>query len=217
MRLSLRLLCSLPLVLAACRGQNAAEAPALSGPLVRPLANLVAQQVVVVPTHSLREGDQVGWSARVPRSRELLRSLDDEIASELGARGIRSQWIWPADLVRASRANPSYSVDPYVLAAGSLRSPNVVGGTRLGDPLATQLRTTVAMQDRARAVLIPVELRFDRDSSGKGVAVLRVVLLDGRLGEVRWIGDVRGEPSSTFSRELLIDVASKFADLITAR
>jgi hypothetical protein len=89
----------------------------------------------------------------------------------------------------------------------------------LGDPLATQLRTMVAMQESARAVLLPVELHFERDAvkRDQGVAVLRVALIDGRLGEVRWIGDVRSEPSPTFSPALVTSVANKFADLITAR
>jgi len=34
---------------------------------------------------------------------------------------------------------------------------------------------------------------------------------------VRWIGDVRSEPSPTFSPALVTSLANKFADLITAR
>lgn len=213
---SFRLLVSLPLVLAACAGQKSAEAPAPMEAPVRPLAALVAQQVIVAPTHSLREVDALGWTAQIPRSREYLRQLDEAIGAELAARGLTTQWIYPAALVRASRANPSYAVDPYALAAGPLKAPSVIPGTRLGDPLATQLRTMVAMQDRARPVLLPVELRFDKDTSGNGVAVLRVALIDGRLGEVRWIGDVRSKPSPTLSRDLVTSVANRFADLITA-
>jgi hypothetical protein len=75
----------------------------------------------------------------------------------------------------------------------------------------------VALQESARAVLMPVELRFEKDSkTGQGTAVLRLAVLDGRLGEVRWIGDVKSEPSATFSTALLTSVAGKVADLITA-
>jgi hypothetical protein len=192
------------------------EAPAPVAP-VRPLAGLVAQQVIVAPTHSLREVDALGWTAQIPRSREYLRSFDEELATELAARGLTSQWVWPADLLRASRASPSYAVDPYALAAAPLRSTSVAAGARLGDPLATQLRTMIALQERARAVLLPVELRFEKDAkTGRGLAALRLALLDGRIGEVRWIGDVKGDPSPTFSRELLKSLAARFADLITA-
>jgi hypothetical protein len=216
-RLSSRLLASFALVLAACAGQHPSEAPTPQAP-ARPLAALVAQQVIVAPTHSLSEVDPFGWTKQIPRSREYLRSLDDAIVTELAARGLGTHWIYPPALLRASRASPSYAVDPYSLGAGALKNPNVVGGTRLGDPLATQLRTMVALQESARAVLLPVELHFERDGDKRdqGVAVLKVALIDGRLGEVRWIGDVRSEPSPTFSPVLVTSLANKFADLITA-
>jgi hypothetical protein len=207
----------LPLVLAACAGQHSSEAPTPAAP-DRPLAALVAQQVIVAPTHSLSEVDPFGWTKQILRSRAYLRSLDDAIDAELAARGLGTQWIYPPALVRASKASPSYAVDPYALGAGGLKSPNVVGGSRVGDPLASQLRSMVAMQESARAVLLPVELHFERDKDKRdqGVAVLKVALIDGRLGEVRWIGDVRSEPSPTFSPVLVTSLANKFADLITA-
>ena len=138
------------------------------------------------------------------------------MAKELGLRGLEKQWTWPADLVRASKGNPTYAVDPYALGASVLRAPGVASGMRLGDPLATQLRTMVALQEDARAVIIPVELRFDRTAAGPGVAVLRVALLDGRLGDVRWIGTVRSDTASSYSRAVLASVAAHLADLITA-
>jgi hypothetical protein len=214
-RPSLRLLCSLPLVLAACRGQKGAETPPPVEPQLRPLAQLAAQQVIVTPSYYLRAPDPLGWSAQVPKSREYLKSLDDELALVLAERGLKSQWVYPADLVRAMKGSPTYAVDPYTLGVSPLRSPNLRSGGKVGDPLATQLRTMIALQD-ARAVLVPVELRFEKDKDGLGVAVLRVALLDGRLGDVRWIGDVRSDPASTLSRATLTSLANHFADLITA-
>ena len=184
---------------------------------VHPFAALVGQQVIVAPAHSLRESDALGWTAQIPRSRELLRTLDGEIETELAARGISKQWVFPEALARAARLNPSYSVDPYALAADPLRSPAAIAGARLAEPLATQLRTMVALQESGRVVLLPVELRFDKLPSGEGVAALRVALLDGRIGEIRWIGDLRSDPATTFSRGLLTSLAAHFADLITAR
>lgn len=216
MRISRRLLCSLLLLLAACAGRKGSEAPAPAETAARPLALLSAQRVIVTPTAYLRSSDAMGWTASIPRTREYLRSLDDAIAAELGERGLKTQWIYPADLVRAMHGSPSYAVDPYALGAAPLRSSNVVGGAKLGDPLATQLRTMIALQESARAVLMPVELRFDRDRTGQGVAVLRLALVDGRLGEIRWIDDVRSDPSPTFSRPLLTSLAAHLADLITA-
>jgi hypothetical protein len=210
-----RLLCILPLALAACHGGKSAEAPAAPEPIARPLAALAAQRVVVAPAFRLRESDVLGWTAQIPRSREYLKSLDDELAFAFAERGLKTQWVYPADLLKSMRGNPTYAIDPYTLAADPLRNPDVNAGAKLSDPLATQLRTIVALQD-ARAVMLPVELRFEKDKSGQGIAVLRLAVLDGRLGEVRYIHEVRSDPSPTFSRGLLASVANKVADLVTA-
>jgi len=200
--------------LAAC--SRPAPEPAAPPVPARPLAALMSQQVVIAPTQALRETDALGWTAQIPRSRALLRALDDSIRAELAARGIDKQWVFSDALERAAQLNPSYAVDPYALDARGLASPSVVPGTTVAGALATQLRTIVALQESARAVVIPVELRFDRLPSGEGEAVLHVVLVDGRTRDVRWVGDVRSTPSSTFSRALLTSLAAHFADLITA-
>lgn len=176
----------------------------------------MSQQVVITPTQMLREADALGWVAQVPRSRQLLRALDDSIRAELGARGIDKQWVFPEALERSAQRNPSYAVDPYTLDARGLASSSVVPGTRVAGALATQLRTMVALQESARAVLIPVELRFERLPSGEGTAVLHAAVVDARMGDIRWTGDVRSNPSPTFSRALLSSLAAHLADLITA-
>jgi hypothetical protein len=209
-----RLVCSLTLGLAACGGKSAAEAPAPLEPPARPLAALAGQRVIVAPAYRLRGADPLGWSAQIPKSREYLKSFDDEIAAVLAERGLKTQWVYPADLVRSMRGSPTYAIDPYTLAADPLRNPNLQPGAKLMDPLVTQLRTMIALQD-ARAVLLPVELRFERDKSGQGIAIVRLALLDGRLGEVRWLGEVRSDPSPTLKRTLLTSLATHLADLIT--
>ncbi len=170
--------------------------------------------MILTPAHAFA-GDAMGWRATMPATRELLKQLDDSLASALAGRGLRTMWIYPADLVRAWRANPTYAVDPYSLGTNVLRNPALESGTRLGDPLATQMRTMIALQE-ARAVLVPVELRIEKDKTGKGVASMRLALLDGRLSDVRWIGVVRSDTASAFSGALLSSLATHFADLITA-
>jgi hypothetical protein len=204
-------------LVAACHGgppapetQQPPEAPA------RPLAQLAAQRVIVTPAFSLLGGEALGWSAKIAKPREYLRTLDDEIATALGERGLKSQWVYPPDLVRAARTNPTYAVDPYTLGVNVLRSAAVTSGTQLGDPLVTQLRTMIALQESARAVLVPVELRFEKLPTGQGVAALRVALLDGRLGDVRWVGTVRGDPADSLSRAVLVNLATHFADLVAS-
>ena len=73
----------------------------------------------------------------------------------------------------------------------------------------------IALHD-SRAVLVPVELRFEKDRTGQGIAVLRLVLLDGRISEVRWVGDVRSDPSATLSPAVLSSLATHLGDLIAA-
>ena len=214
MRTLSRLLWSLPL-LVACAGQQGAQSTSTPAPVVRPFAALAEQRVIVTPTSRLSESDPMGWMVQIPRSREYLRALDDAIAAELTTRGLKSQWVFPPDLVRAMRRNPTYAVDPYALAAGPLRAPNLTAGGKLTEPLASQIRTMIALHD-SRAVLVPVELRFEKDRTGQGIAVLRLALLDGRISEVRWVGDVRSDPSATLSPAVLSSLATHLGDLIAA-
>ena len=216
-----RPLLGLTLALGACGGgKPPEEAPSPVMAPMRPLAQLAAQRVIVTPSFNLVAGDPLGWGAQIPKSRDYLKVLDDEIATALGDRGLKSQWVYPADLVRAIKGSPTYAVDPYSLGVGVLRSPDVVSGTRFGDPLATQLRTMIALQEQGRAVLLPVELRFERTPASLGgvggVALLRVALVDGRLGDVRWVGTVSSDPSNTLSRAVLSSLAAHLADLIVA-
>ena len=211
------LLATVCIVALGCR--SSAPPPAESVPVeqpARPLAQLAAQRVILTPAFSLVTVDPLGWGATIAHPRDYLRQLDDELARELGERGLRTQWVYPADLVRAAKANPTYAADPYSLGVNVLRSNAMVSGSRYGDPLATQIRTMVALHDGARAVLVPVELRFEKTDTGQGVAVLRLALLDGRLGDIRWIGFVRGDPAPALSRTVLASLATHLADLIAS-
>ncbi len=209
-----RLLWCFPLLLA-CAGQQAAQSSAAPTPIVRPFSALAEQRVIVAPAYRISETDPTGWVAQIPRTREYLRSLDDAIGAELAARGLKTQWVFPPDLVRAVRRSPTYAVDPYALAADPLRAKNLAPSDKLSEPLASQIRTMIALHD-SRAVLMPVELRFEKDRTGQGIAVLRLVLLDGRLSEVRWVGEVRSTPAATLSPVVLTSLAAHLGDLIAA-
>ena len=177
---------------------------------------LVAQPVIVAPLNRLREADALGWTQQIPRSREFMRAFDGALETELGARGLGTRWVYSGALERAARSNPSHAVDPYALALAPLRSAEAAAGRRLADPLASQLRTMIALQENARVLMLPVELWFDRLADGRGVAVLRLAVVDGRTTEIRWLGEVRSDPTSNFSRELLTSLAARTADLIAA-
>lgn len=217
MHRSVRQLSFLVVLLAACSSPPKSEdVPAPPQPMMRPLAQLAAQRVIVTPAYTLLSPDPLGWTALLPKSRDYLRQFDDTLQSVLSERGLSKQWIYPPDLVRAMKGSPTYAVDPYALGSGILRSTAIVSGSRFGDPLATQLRTMIAMQEDARAVLIPVELRFEKEKTGQGTAVLRVALLDGRVGDVRWVGSIRSDPFDKPSPAMLTSLASHLADMVTS-
>lgn len=181
----------------------------------RPLAGLAGQQVIVIPTHYLRPGDSLGWAEAVERPRQLLTDVDDEIAFALGERGFRTKWVFPEQLVRSAQRNAAHSPDPRALAAEGLRPlARRRPDGQLGEPLASQLRSLVALHG-ARYALFPVELRFEK-IGGAGRAVLHVLLLDARLSRATWGGDVRGDTASTFGRGSIASVANNLADLIAA-
>jgi hypothetical protein len=193
------------------------SAPRPSTARVRPLAGIAAQRVVVVPALAVREGDPAGWAARIPRLREFLRVLDDEIAAALADRGLGQAWVFPDQLWRGRSRNPSLGVDPYRLATQPLRGGRLAVGERVPEPLASQLRALVAVHD-GRLVLVPVEVFFEVDrAAGTGRTALRLALVDARLAEIRWAGEVRAERSGTEpDRAQLVDVATRLANLVAA-
>ena len=212
-----RQLCGLVLLASACQSAPAATdvpAPMEAPPI--PLAQLAAQRVIITPTYSLLAGDALGWGTSISKPRDYLKTLDDTLARILGDRGLKTQWIYPADLVRAMKGSPTYAIDPYTLGTNVLRNPGVAAGFRLNNPIATQLRTMIALQEDARAVLMPVELRFEKLATGQGVAALRVALVDGRIGEVRWIGWVKSDPADSLSPAVLASLSTHLADLVTS-
>jgi len=214
--------------LAAC-GKPAAQAPApqaaptdTTAPVptqtpmraMSPLAGLAGQHIVVLPVHYIRP-DTIGVAARIDDPRELLAALDSAIERSLGERGFRTSWTYPPALARSARRNAGYVSDPYSLAAERLRAGVRVSDDRLAEPLASQLRSIVAVTD-ARYALFPVELRFERVPDGKMRPVLHVALLDARGSSVRWTGDVRGAAGTTITPATLESVAFALADLVAA-
>lgn len=215
-RTPLALLVLAAAALGGCR-KPAAEQAGQAAP-ARPLARLTAQRVIVAPAYSVREGDPLGWAAGIPRQREWLRQLDDEVAFALKERGLESAWVYPEALARGFQRNPSLSPDPYRLALDPIRRLGKLGEeNRLPEPLASQVRTLVAMHD-ARLVLVPLEVAFEPAGEGDagGRARLRVGLLDARLSEVLWLGEVRSDPSPTLHPGVAASLAARLADLIAA-
>jgi hypothetical protein len=178
------------------------------------LSGMAAQHVIVTPAYAFVVAPEVGWS--VSRPSDVLRTLDADIAAALEERGLKGQWIFASSLVESYRRNPTYATDPYKLAIEPLRSPALVIGARLTEPLASQLRTMIALTD-ARYVLAPVELKVEHVGAGRaGRGVLRLVLVDARASDVRWIGNAVGDSVAALGPALTASVAAKLADLVAA-
>lgn len=198
--------------LSACGGGSKAEPPA---PAPAPLASLAGQRVLLLPAShlDLTRDSAVAGTAMLERA-PTLAALDSAIERALIARARSVTWVTVNEIARTSRRNPTMAPNPYALSTEGLRRPSVRAQAPLLEPLASQVRTLTALND-ARLVLYPLDLRMER-SGGTGRASLRVALVDARLSQVIWIGDVKGESSGTTIAPLLERLASELADLFAA-
>ncbi|MGH7719368.1 MAG: hypothetical protein ACREON_11060 [Gemmatimonadaceae bacterium] len=204
---------SLMVVATACAGQSPRQ-PAPTR-IEHPLAVFAGRPLVVLPARFLREGDSLGWAAAIPSQREYLASLDAEIGFAFKERDLGSNWVLADAMARAARRNTPFAPDPHALAAERLRPPIRRRIEQLPEPLASQLRSLVALND-ARYVLYPLEIRFEKAADGGGRAVLFAMVLDARLSTVMWMGEVASDPVTSFSPALAAGVAARLADLIAA-
>ncbi|MEO8945990.1 MAG: hypothetical protein ABI338_05780 [Gemmatimonadaceae bacterium] len=190
------------------------SAPSGPLPMAHPLQRLAAEQMVILPVQYLTFADSLGWSESVPSTRSYLNTVDNEIAFALTQRGLKGRWTMAPDLERSVARNQGYAPDPRDLTAGEVRSAAATREWQLHEPLASQLRSLIALTD-ARYVLFPVEMRIT-GSHGYGHATLHLVIIDARRSQVQWAGDLSGEPMAKFSPAIAADIASRLGDLIAA-
>jgi hypothetical protein len=204
-------LCTLTL---SCGGGPPKTAPE---PPAHALSGLAAQHIAVLPTYMVRLTPGLAWAATMGRPADVRKSLDADIMAALDERGIHKAWLFPPELEQSYRRNTTYAADPYGLAEEPLRSPSLAIEQRLPEPLASQIRTLVALHDDVRFVLAPVELRLEPAGTGMGHGVLRLILVDARLSNVTWIGEIQGDSVATFGPKITASVAAKLADVIAAQ
>lgn len=193
----------------ACGGAGAAKTP--PEPAAHSLSGLAGLHVAVLPAYSVRVMPELGWS--IGRPQDLQRTLDADIVAALDERGVRRAWIFPEQLRASHQRNGAYSPDPYALAEEPLRAPNLAVGARLPEPLASQIRSIVAFHEETRFVLAPVELRLEKAGAG-GRGVLRVVLVDARMSNVRWLGEISSDTTATFGPAITASIGAKLADVV---
>ena len=161
-------------------------------------------------------GDSTVGAPRLGPAAPVLASLDSAIAAELAMRGTARAWVMADALTRTARRNPAFTSDPHALSAESLRHGVRRTNPRLGEPLASQMRSLIALTE-ARFGLIPAELRFESGPTGGTRAILRLVLVDARLAQIQWSDDVFTDVTSTSSTSEIVTVlAKRVADLLVA-
>jgi len=181
---------------------------------MRPLERMAGQQLIVLPVQYLASTDTLGWQQQIPNRAAFLAALDDEIEAVMAARGLGKAWVFGREVERASKLNSILMTDARSLSAEWLRG-RVLPETTVRDPLAQQVRGLVGLKG-SRYALLPVELRLENRPGGTGVAILRVVMIDSRMAQIRWVGEVESDPTRTFSPALATNVATHFADLVLA-
>lgn len=180
---------------------------------LRPLERMAGQQILVLPVQYFSSRDSLGWNRQIPDRAAFLATLDDQIEAALSARGLGQAWTFGRAVERASKMNSILMTDARSLSAEWLRG-RVLPEAAVRDPLASQVRGLVGLKG-SRYAILPVELRLE-SHGGTGVAILRLVMIDSRLAQIRWIGEVVSDPMTTFSPALTASVAARFADLVLA-
>jgi hypothetical protein len=181
---------------------------------LRPLERMAGQDIIVFPVQYLSSTDSLGWQQQIPNRAAFLAALDDQIEAVFSARGLNKAWIFGREVERASKLNSILMTDARSLSAEWLRG-RVLPETTVRDPLQAQVRGLVGLKG-SRYALLPVELRLESRAGGTGVAILRVVMIDSRMAQIRWVGEVASDPMKTFSPALTASVARHFADLVVA-
>lgn len=181
----------------------------------RPLAEFASRPLALVPVQALGGGDSLGFAAQIGNVGAFLASIDDEIVFALAQRRTARQWQMPLVLARRMKNNGPYGVDVYDMGAGPLRDPKLKTDMPLGDPLASNLRSLVALSGEARYVIIPIEVTFAGPRSA-GRALLKVALVDARSARLVWLGIVSSDPVAAVSPAIPASLGSRFADLVAA-
>ncbi len=190
-----------------------------------PLAAMASRPVVVLPVQYIAFSDSLSWirdstftfasTGTIPAPRpQFLTAVDDSIGAALGARGLRS-WTFAPAIVASARRNMGMTADPHSLAAERLRRQVKAGDDPVSEPLASQIRSLVALRD-ARYVILPAILRFENRGSGARGSLL-VYLIDTRTSRIAWSGQVSSDVSRKFSWTIAGSVAERLADLVVAR
>ena len=180
--------------------------------------------MLIMPTQYLGVATPGGQFELSLTNRELLGIMDEELADAFRKRGVRSSWTFGKEITIAAMRNGGLVQDPRELSAESLRRIQA-GDTPLMEPLGTQIRQLIALQD-GRYALIPIEVDVD-SRPGRGFGILKLVLVDSRTARVLWVDSIESlAPNDVPPQDLLAGygfrrlsraLATRFADMVVAQ
>ena len=148
---------------------------------------LIAIPVIVLPlTHLERDSVVSQDSALGPwleRTTGIAR-FDTLFARFLQDNIVDTKWILPPELRRIYKRNgPAMVPDPDFIGQASLWNPRIE--KKVPEPVQSRIRKLASFTD-ARTILVPVGLQFYADTAGLINARLGMVLIEARVGEIRW-------------------------------
>jgi len=203
-----------------CAGANKAATEQTEPVQATPLASMASRPVVVLPVQYIAFSDSLSWSSGTSvqtgfeHRAQFLYVLDDSIAASLGDRGLRS-WTFARAIIASARRNMGMTADPLALAAERLRRQVKASDDPVSEPLASQIRSLVALRD-ARYVILPAILRLENRGTGARGSLL-LYLIDTRTSRIAWSGQVSSDVSRTMSPAIAGTLAERLADLVVAR
>jgi hypothetical protein len=112
-----------------------------------------------------------------------LRHFDSLFGDYLTSVLLETRWVLPPELRKLNVRSSGYFPDPDLMGQGAMRNPAIK--KKVPEPLESKLRAISGVTN-ARVVIIPAGVVFDRDSTGMLQAKVSVVLVDPRLGDIKY-------------------------------
>ena len=112
-----------------------------------------------------------------------LRHFDSMFGDYLTSVLHETKWVLPPELRKISVRSSGYFPDPDLMGQGAMKNPGIK--KKVPEPLQSKLRAISGVTN-ARVVIIPAAVVFERDSTGMLMAKVSVVLVDPRLGDIKY-------------------------------
>jgi hypothetical protein len=181
---------------------------------VRPMGPWATRPVAVYALQRLAPNDSAGWTSAIADPPALQRAFDDELRFAFEQRRGLPEWKQLPDLERAARRATPFSPMLRDLPVEALVGRLDERLRTVPAPLAESIRMIGGLTG-TRWALVPAQLKFLPAPGGQR-AVVRVLLVDGRSGEIGFAADVLGEPAAAFGPTVVASVAQRIADQFVA-